>query len=149
MEPTTTTRACAPVAGRESTPRRRAFGSRTLALSLAVLALCAGAADAEGKGKPSASQKAPAGLSSSHCPPGLAKKNPPCVPPGQAKDEDGAPPYAVGERILDGWVLVPDPDRYGILEPGTYWRVGDHFFRVDRETGEVLAVLGVLSRLLD
>lgn len=85
------------------------------------------------------------GQAAAHCPPGLAKKNPPCVPPGQAKG--GA--YHVGDHIRDGWVLVPDPWRYGIRDPGTYWRVGDVVFRVDPQTGLVLAVIGALAALAD
>jgi hypothetical protein len=112
-----------------------------LTLALILSAALAGPALAEkpakpGKGKPAHS----AGL---HCPPGLAKKNPPCVPPGQV-----ATGYRVGDRILDDYVWLRDPWRYGIADPGTYWRVGDMVFRVDGKTGEVLAVLGALAALL-
>ena len=36
------------------------------------------------------------------CPPGLAKKIPPCVPPGQAGRS-----FAVGERVPTGWGTLP------------------------------------------
>lgn len=39
----------------------------------------------------------------SKCPPGLAKKNNGCLPPGIAKKR-----YEVGRRIPDGWDYVPD-----------------------------------------
>lgn len=39
----------------------------------------------------------------SNCPPGLAKKNNGCLPPGIAKKR-----YEVGRRIPDGWDYVPD-----------------------------------------
>lgn len=119
-------------------------------LTALLFAALAGPAMADGKPKADKAAKAkkdPPGLSASHCPPGLAKKDPPCVPPGQARK--AAADYRIGDRIPDGWVLVPDPLAYGIPDPGTYWRVGDTIFRVDRETGEILAVLGALARLAD
>jgi hypothetical protein len=58
------------------------------------------------------------------CPPGLAKKNNGCLPPGQAKKR-----YAVGQRLPAGIVLVdlppalstrigvaPDGYRYGLID---------------------------------
>ncbi|MEK7266080.1 MAG: hypothetical protein AAB227_08275 [Pseudomonadota bacterium] len=39
----------------------------------------------------------------SNCPPGLAKKNNGCLPPGIAKKR-----YEVGRRIPDGWGYVPN-----------------------------------------
>ena len=39
----------------------------------------------------------------SNCPPGLAKKNNGCLPPGIAKKR-----YEVGRRIPDGWDYIPD-----------------------------------------
>lgn len=93
------------------------------------------------------------------CPPGLAKKGNGCRPPGQAKkvdrrhdhddDDHHTHYYRIGDRIPDGYVLVRDPWRYGYREPGTYWRVGDSLFRVNSQTGEVLAVLGLVSALLN
>ncbi|MCL7464755.1 hypothetical protein [Phaeovulum sp. NW3] len=80
------------------------------------------------------------------CPPGLAKKNPPCVPPGQAKKWSG---FRKGDRIRDGYVLVRDPWRYGLDRGATYYRVGDDFYRVNRKTGEVLELMGALSRVLN
>lgn len=39
----------------------------------------------------------------SNCPPGLAKKNNGCLPPGIAKKR-----YEIGRRIPDGWGYVPN-----------------------------------------
>ncbi|HYD17094.1 MAG TPA: hypothetical protein VEF76_01280 [Patescibacteria group bacterium] len=61
-----------------------------------------------------------------HCPPGLAKKNPPCIPPGQAKK------YGVGQRLPEGAYqpvpvyiveqLTPPPDyaRYVRVDQNVY-----------------------------
>ncbi len=80
---------------------------------------------------------------SANCPPGLAKKNPPCVPPGLAKQR-----YGVGDRIVGDYVILRDPRRYG-LNDGTYYRVGDYIYRVDRDTLKVLAFIGAAAALLN
>lgn len=77
------------------------------------------------------------------CPPGLAKKNPPCVPPGQAKKR-----YLAGERITGDFILIEDPFRYG-LNSGTYYRLDDDIYRVNRETREVLNFIGAAAALLN
>jgi hypothetical protein len=80
---------------------------------------------------------APARADAKGCPPGLAKKAVPCVPPGQARkgwhrgdyvgdwdyhrirypDRYGLPPLRAGERylIVDGTILVVDEDTYTIV----------------------------------
>lgn len=79
-----------------------------------------------------------------HCPPGLAKKNPPCVPPGQVGKS-----YSIGD-IYDGegyWDRN-DRTRYGLplLSAGeSYYRVGDRFLRVDDDTRLVLELIEVLA----
>jgi hypothetical protein len=92
----------------------------------------------------------------SFCPPGLAKKNPPCVPPGLARQEraedrhdDHHHFYRVGDYIHRDYVVLRDPLTYGLDPRGTYWRVGDNLFRVDGQSGRVLATLGLLSALLN
>lgn len=76
------------------------------------------------------------------CPPGLAKKAVPCVPPGQAKK------WRLGERLPanTAWYEVSDWDRYGLPEP----RDGSRYIMIDSEvllvaiaTGIVLDYLGV------
>ncbi|MBE2277665.1 MAG: excinuclease ABC subunit A [Rhodobacteraceae bacterium] len=90
------------------------------------------------------------------CPPGLAKKDPPCLPPGQAKkrdgghvDDDHVHVYRVGDTIRGDYILIRDPLRYGLEPAGTYWRVGDELFRVDSASGQILTVLGSISNLLN
>ncbi|MCP5084427.1 MAG: RcnB family protein [Alphaproteobacteria bacterium] len=85
---------------------------------------------------------------SGHCPPGLAKKNPPCVPPGLAKKR-----YRVGDRLPDGdYYYVRDPSRYGLPYLNyneSYYRIGDSYIRVDRDTREVLELIEALGAVLN
>ena len=87
---------------------------------------------------------APAAAGPKGCPPGLAKKTPACVPPGQAKkgvtaeewatrdrSDDDDDRYDVGDRV--------DRDRYVILSEGD--RVifdGEEYVVVDTDNGTVL-----------
>ncbi len=98
------------------------------------------------------------GTHAAFCPPGLAKKDPPCVPPGQARkhggghghgDGDHVHVYRVGDVIRGDYVLIRDPRAYGLEPAGTYWQVGDDLFRVDSASGRILAALGSFSALLD
>ncbi len=57
-----------------------------------------------------------------HCPPGLAKKNPPCIPPGQAKK------WRTGYPLPDGVVFAPVPYEWGLRAP-----VGYQYVRVDKD----------------
>lgn len=112
-----------------------------------------------------------------HCPPGLAKKNPPCVPPGQARggdrdedrdrDRDRDPGYAEGYRdgyedgyrlavgdLLDGdYRLIRNPPLFGLPDYGRdawrYYLVRDLVVRADPETRRVLAIVGLVDTLLD
>ncbi len=78
------------------------------------------------------------------CPPGLAKKHNGCLPPGQAKKI-----YGRGDFLDRDYVLIRNPGRYG-LDPGqTYYRLGDHVYRVDRNTKEVLDLIGAVAAILD
>lgn len=101
---------------------------------------------------PMAAAAAPKG-----CPPGLAKKNVACTPPGQARkspaprvDDDRAEwrRFERGERLEGDVILIRDPARYG-LGDGTYYRGGDVVYRVDPETRRVLNVMGALAALAD
>jgi hypothetical protein len=82
------------------------------------------------------------------CPPGLAKKNPPCVPPGQAKKHDIHYGNRVGDVLRIGdYVVVRDPSRYD-LQPRQgwdYYRDDDRIYRVDSGTRKVLAVLNLID----
>jgi len=77
------------------------------------------------------------------CPPGLAKKNPPCVPPGQARK------YGRGDVIYRDYRIIGNPGRYGLDADETYYRVGDYVYRVDRNTREVLDLIGAVARVLN
>jgi Ni/Co efflux regulator RcnB len=100
---------------------------------------------------------------SKHCPPGLAKKEPACVPPGQAKkgvtaeewqgrnddvasrdddnDDDG---YDVGDRLdRDRWLVLEEGDRVTIdgreyvvvdTDNGTILRAQDDWYRLPDPT---------------
>ena len=77
-----------------------------------------------------------------HCPPGLAKKNPACVPPGLAKQS-----YNVGERMTGDYILLANPQDYGMPD-GTYYANDGYLYRVDPDTLEVLAIMGLVDQLL-
>ena len=83
-----------------------------------------------------------------NCPPGLAKKNPPCVPPGQAKKL-----YRVGDRYYnDDYLSDYDRRRYNLPRLGSgesYYRVGDSLIRVDNETREILELIVAFARVLN
>ena len=79
-----------------------------------------------------------------HCPPGLAKKNNGCNPPGQVKHR-----YRVGDRIDHDYYVIRRPGRYGLDPDESYFRVGDYVYRVDKETREVLDLIGAIAAVLD
>lgn len=85
----------------------------------------------------------PADIVPVNCPPGLAKKNPPCVPPGQARSRGG---LRVGDRF-DGHFDRVDRGRFGLppLRDGeAYVRVGDNILRVDRRERIILDIVDVI-----
>lgn len=85
------------------------------------------------------------------CPPGLAKKNPPCVPPGQAKK--GVRTWAPGDYVGDAdahWITYAD--RYGLppLAPGQrYVIIGNRVYAVSQDTFTILTVLQAVEAVLD
>lgn len=86
----------------------------------------------------------PADAGPKGCPPGLAKKAVPCVPPGQAMK------WQLGERlpISTPWYEVTDWERFGLPEPldgSRYVRVDNDILRVGIATGIVLEALGVIN----
>ena len=59
---------------------------------------------------------APMAMAQQNCPPGLAKKNPPCVPPGQARQgvmaDEWRNRHAIGDRVRAGeYIYLEDYDR--------------------------------------
>lgn len=86
-----------------------------------------------------------------NCPPGLAKKNPPCVPPGQVRnhDRDYYPHYRRGDRIYGDYRIIHDVHRYGLRQGDLYYLVGREVFRISPETGRVIAFMGLADALLN
>jgi len=80
------------------------------------------------------------------CPPGLAKKANGCQPPGIAKKQGL---YHRGDRISGDYVILRNPGRHGLDPDETYYRVGDRVYRVDRETREILDLIGAAAAVLD
>lgn len=86
------------------------------------------------------------------CPPGLAKKSPACVPPGQARRDDIRYGRGIGDRLrVQDYVLVRDLDRYDIerRDNWRYYRSDDQLYRVDAETRQILAVINLARALLN
>lgn len=78
-----------------------------------------------------------------NCPPGLAKKNPPCIPPGQSKK------YKIGSHLQEGEYqslpnyiieqLTPAPDY------GRYVRVDQNVYLITEGTRKVLEAIELFS----
>ncbi len=86
-----------------------------------------------------------------HCPPGLAKKAVPCVPPGQAKK---GVTWHAGEVVERDDIrhVIRYPDRYELppLRAGEeYVVVGNRIMKVDSQTGRILTLYRALDILLD
>ena len=82
-----------------------------------------------------------------HCPPGLAKKSPACVPPGQAKKG-----LVVGDHVnLDLVHIITRPGLYGLGEPsaGRYAIVDGRLLRIDSQTGQILSFIRLVDAILD
>lgn len=83
-------------------------------------------------------------LDARDCPPGLAKKEPACIPPGQ-----------VDKILRSGWdaeryVKIDDLDRYDLTAPDgdwDYYVVDDTIVRVDRTTRDILGVVRLIEAL--
>ncbi|SDH96933.1 excinuclease ABC subunit A [Lutimaribacter saemankumensis] len=78
------------------------------------------------------------------CPPGLAKKSPACIPPGQVGKA-----YRVGDRITGDYVVIRNAGRWGLDPNETYYRIGDQVLRVDRDTKMVLDLIGAAAAILN
>ncbi|HYF43118.1 MAG TPA: hypothetical protein VEA35_11860, partial [Ramlibacter sp.] len=77
---------------------------------------------------------------SAHCPPGLAKKNNGCMPPGQAKK------YAVGQPLPAGVVYYPVPQPVIVQLPPVpvgyrYVRVGNDILLLSPQSALVVDVI--------
>ena len=115
------------------------------ALAIGVPAL---AHPGNGHGNPHAyGVQGPVGYGVGGCPPGLAKKAVPCMPPGQAKKM-----YGVGDHLPLG---VADPYSYGQIPPnirsqygltpyGSYYYGNGYLYRVDPRTMLVQQAIAAL-----
>ena len=83
------------------------------------------------------------------CPPGLAKKSPACVPPGQARKGG----LTVGDVVDLGHVhIITDPGRYGLSLPpdgARYAVVDGRLVRVESQTGKILSIIRLVDAILD
>ncbi|MDJ1008594.1 MAG: excinuclease ABC subunit A [Paracoccaceae bacterium] len=86
------------------------------------------------------------------CPPGLAKKSLACVPPGLARQGVTAREWRQGDRLDEDYVIIRDRWRYDLpdLRDGeAYVPVGDAILRVERETLQVIALVGLFGDLVN
>lgn len=111
----------------------------TLALALPIAAM---AGPITGLA-PLATGSAPVHAAAGGCPPGLARKNPPCVPPGQARQA-----YRIGDPLPDGFILIRTPSRYGLDPRRTYYERNGYVIQIDRQTGKILNLVGAIADLL-
>lgn len=86
-----------------------------------------------------------------HCPPGLAKKSPACVPPGQAKKRRDP---RRGDRIddYDDYAWLQDYDRYDLprLPRGQrYYVLNGRVYVVDQSTYEILDLVRAVGAVLN
>ena len=112
----------------------------------------AGAKPGKGKGNPHATMShgvhGHVGYGTGGCPPGLAKKNNDCRPPGQAKK------YNVGQRLPYGYNGYTPYDRipydlrnqYGLDPQGRYIYDQNYLYRVDPKTQIISQVLNAILR---
>lgn len=82
-----------------------------------------------------------------HCPPGLAKKSPACVPPGQARNGlvgrvvDWRDVHVVRKPGLYGLAQAPNGQNYAIID--------GRLVRIDSRTAKVLSVIRTVDAILD
>lgn len=82
-----------------------------------------------------------------HCPPGLAKKNPPCIPPGQAK-KHGIEPYHLGQRVPADHIVVIDPKDCTPADRAPVVRQGDAFFRQLSGDDKAILALSLMAAMM-
>lgn len=82
------------------------------------------------------------------CPPGLAKKDPACLPPGQARKG-----VAVGRVVDRSEVhLISRPGLYGLAEApagSRYAIVDGRLVRISKDSYKILSVLRAVDAILD
>lgn len=123
--------------------------SRTLAvMAIAAASLAAVPASADpghGKGKARGNHH---NKFSGHCPPGLAKKNPPCVPPGQARKSYDRYGSRIGDILrINDYVVIHDPRRLNLMprDDWRYYREGNRAYQIDRDTKKILSIINLID----
>ncbi|MBC7146147.1 MAG: hypothetical protein H5U24_12185 [Thioclava marina] len=53
-----------------------------------------------------------------------------------------------GQRITRNYVRIRQPGNFGLNPNATYWRSYDYIYRVDAQTGEVLAQVGKADSII-
>jgi hypothetical protein len=92
---------------------------------------------------------APVEAKPKHCPPGLAKKAVPCVPPGQVGKF-----WQRGDRIDGDYVIIPrdEWDRWNLRDyddGSAYLRIDNQILRVVRDTLTVIEAVRIIDRALN
>ena len=146
-----------PVMKRSTTPGHCSVMKNILIIASVVALASAGPAYAKqgqankhGKSQHSISygSQGHVGYGTGGCPPGLAKKNNGCRPPGQAKK------YDVGQRLPHGYNGYTPYDRipydlrnqYGLDPQGRYIYDQNYLYRVDPKTQIISQVLNAILR---
>ena len=123
-------------------------GAVALASAAPALAQGHGHGNGKGKGNPhSYGVNGPVGYGVGGCPPGLAKKNNGCLPPGQAKKL-----YGVGQRFPLGygnaWTYNQIPydirNHYGFNPNSNYYYGDGYIYRVDPATMLISQVVSAI-----
>lgn len=89
------------------------------------------------------------------CPPGLAKKNPPCVPPGQAKKRVTSDEWRDRDRVgqiidRDDLIYLDDYRRYDLRRlpaDQRYAIVDGRIVVIDRDSFRILQLIRLLTAL--
>ena len=121
----------------------------------AALAFTGPALAKPGHGNPHGNPQAygvngPVGYGVGGCPPGLAKKNNGCLPPGQAKKI-----YGVGQRLPMGFgsplgfnqIPYDVRNQYHLIPDGRYYYGDGYLYRVDPRTMMVQQAISALLHL--
>ena len=114
----------------------------------AALGLAGPAVAGPGHGKGHAKHMNGYGVAA-NCPPGLAKKNNGCLPPGQAKKlYNVGQRYPYASRDLFGYNQLPYDmrQRYGYDPYARYGYDNGYYYQVDPTTMIVRSILGALVR---
>ncbi|OCX67156.1 hypothetical protein BFP70_03075 [Thioclava sp. SK-1] len=103
------------------------------------------------------------------CPPGHQQGHGVCGPPGQVKKHDARDfhrydkhdrradgggrhrddRFRVGDRMTSDYIVIKDPRRYGLDPHYEYRRHGDQIYRVDRDSQQILALIGAVTALMN